>query len=270
MWHSLQSRPVQEILNIAAYKFVPIDDAEALRDALRIRTHALGLKGTVLLAPEGINLFVAGTAPEVRAFLQGLRADARFADLEAKESWSQAQPFRRMLVKRKREIIRMDHPAIQPAAGRAPGVDAPTLKRWLDQGHDDAGKPVALLDTRNAFEVDHGSFDGAIDWRIGKFTEFPKALERHREELSGKTVVSFCTGGIRCEKAAILMREAGVADVLQLEGGILKYFEQVGGAHYHGECFVFDGRETLAPDLSARASGASARAGEDPDIAIKR
>jgi UPF0176 protein len=83
-------------------------------------------------------------------------------------------------------------------------------------------------------------------------------------------VVSFCTGGIRCEKAAILMREEGVADVLQLEGGILKYFEQVGGAHYHGECFVFDGRETLAPDLSARASGASARASEDPDIAIKR
>ena len=261
---------MQEILNIAAYKFVRIDDGEALRGALRTRTHALGLKGTILIAPEGINLFLAGTAPEVRAFLEGLRADARFADLEAKESWSAAQPFRRMLVKQKREIIRMDHPAIQPAAGRAPGVDAPTLKRWLDQGHDDAGKPIALLDTRNAFEVDHGSFDGAIDWRIGKFTEFPKALHEHRDQLAGKTVVSFCTGGIRCEKAAILMREAGVADVLQLEGGILKYFEQVGGAHYHGECFVFDGREALAPDLSARAGGASARAPEDPDIAIKR
>jgi UPF0176 protein len=270
MWSSLQSRPVQEILNIAAYKFVQIDDGESLREALRERTHRLGLKGTILLAPEGINLFLAGTGPDVRSFLESLHSDARFTDLEAKESWSAAQPFRRMLVKLKREIIRMDHPAIQPAAGRAPGVDALTLKRWLDQGHDDAGKPIALLDTRNAFEIDEGSFDGAIDWHIGKFTEFPKALREHRDELAGKTVVSFCTGGIRCEKAAILMREAGVADVLQLEGGILKYFEQVGGAHYHGECFVFDGRETLAPDLSARASGASARASEDPDLAIKR
>ena len=270
MWLSLQSRPVQEILNIAAYKFVQIDDSEALRDTLRKNTHSLALKGTILLAPEGINLFLAGEKEAVHEFLRGLRADPRFADLETKESWSQAQPFRRMLVKLKREIIRMDHPAIQPAAGRAPGIDAPTLKRWLDQGHDDAGKPIALLDTRNAFEVDHGSFDGAIDWRIGKFTDFPKALAKHRDELAGKTVVSFCTGGIRCEKAAILMREEGVAGVLQLEGGILKYFEQVGGAHYHGECFVFDGREALAPDLSARSAGASARAADDPDIAIKR
>ena len=267
---SLQSRPVQEILNIAAYKFVGIADGADLREQLRARTHALALKGTILLAPEGINLFLAGEKDHVRSFLGELRADPRFADLEAKESWSQAQPFRRMLVKQKREIIRMDHPAIQPAAGRAPGVDAPTLKRWLDQGHDDAGKPLALLDTRNAFEVDHGSFDGAIDWRIGRFTEFPRALKQHAGELAGKTVVSFCTGGIRCEKAAILMREAGVADVLQLEGGILKYFEEVGGAHYHGECFVFDGRESLAPDLSARSNRASARAPEDPDLARKR
>jgi UPF0176 protein len=261
---------VQEILNIAAYKFVPIDDAAELREALREKTHALALKGTILIAPEGINLFLAGTVDSVHAFLAWLRADTRFSGLEAKESWSATQPFRRMLVKLKREIIRMDHPAIQPAAGRAPGVDAPTLKRWLDQGHDDAGKPVALLDTRNAFEVDYGTFEGAIDWRIHKFTEFPKALQKHRDELAGKTVVSFCTGGIRCEKAAILMREVGVADVLQLEGGILKYFEEVGASHYKGECFVFDGRESLSPDLKARASGVSARAAEDPDIGIKR
>ncbi len=261
---------MQEILNIAAYKFVAIDDAAVLREELRARAQSLDLMGTILLAPEGLNLFLAGSAGAVRGFVAGLRDDARFADLDTKESWSAAQPFRRMLVKVKREIIRMDHPAIQPAAGRAPGVDAPTLKRWLDQGHDDAGRAIVLLDTRNAFEVDHGSFDGAIDWRIGKFTEFPQALRDHRDQLAGKTVVSFCTGGIRCEKAAILMREAGVRDVLQLEGGILKYFEQVGGAHYHGDCFVFDGRRTLAPDLSATGSDASARAAEDPDLAIKQ
>jgi len=270
MGASLQFRLVQEILNIAAYKFVAIEDAARLREALRARTHALGLKGTILLAPEGINLFLAGAEASTRAFLESLRGDPRFADIEAKESWSAAQPFRRMLVKCKREIIRMDHPAIQPATGRAPGVDAPTLKRWLDQGHDDAGRPIALLDTRNAFEVDFGSFAGAIDWRIGKFTEFPEALARHRADLAGKTVVSFCTGGIRCEKAAILMRERGVEDVLQLDGGILKYFEQVGGAHYRGDCFVFDGREALSPALKARGGAASAWAAEDPDLALKR
>ena len=261
---------MQEILNIAAYKFVAIDDGPALCEDLRARAQALELMGTILVAPEGINMFLAGAADNVRAFLAHLRADARFADLEAKESWSAAQPFRRMLVKLKREIIRMDHPAIRPAAGRAPGVDAPTLKRWLDQGHDDQGREIALLDTRNAFEVDYGSFEGAIDWRIGKFTEFPPALRAHRASLAGKTVVSDCTGGIRCEKAALFMAEAGVDHVLQLEGGILKYFEEVGGAHYKGDCFVFDGREALAPDLSARSARASARASEDPDLAIKQ
>ncbi|MDP9902678.1 sulfurtransferase [Variovorax ginsengisoli] len=258
-----------QILNIAAYLFSAIEDPQTLRPVLLASAVARELKGTILLAPEGINMFLAGEADAVHAFLAELRADPRFADLETKESWSATQPFRRMLVKVKREIIRMDHPAIQPAAGRAPGVDAPTLKRWLDQGHDDAGQAIALLDTRNAFEVDHGTFEGAIDWRISKFTEFPPALLAHKDELAGKTVVSFCTGGIRCEKAAILMREAGIDNVLQLEGGILKYFEEIGGAHYRGDCFVFDGRRTLAPDLSATGSAASARAAEDPDLARK-
>jgi UPF0176 protein len=156
-----------------------------------------------------------------------------------------------MLVKVKREIIRMDCPTIQPAAGRAPAVAAATVKRWLDAGMDDNGRPVVTLDTRNDFEVDAGTFEGAIELRISKFTEFPHALQQHKAELEGKTVVSFCTGGIRCEKAAILMREAGLEHVFQLEGGILKYFEEVGGAHYRGDCFVFDERRTLAADLSA-------------------
>jgi UPF0176 protein len=157
-----------------------------------------------------------------------------------------------MLVKYKHEIIRMNHPAIQPVAGRAPALDAPTLKRWLDQGHDDAGRPVVTLDTRNAFEVDYGTFAGAIDWRIAKFSEFPAALQQHIADLQGKTVVSFCTGGIRCEKAALVMREAGLQDVWQLEGGILKYFEETGGAHFEGACFVFDEREALDPALKPK------------------
>ena len=179
-----------------------------------------------------------------------LQGDARFADIVPKESWSDKQPFKKMLVKVKREIIRMDHPTIRPVEGRAPAVAPATVKRWLDQGHDDQGQPVVTLDTRNAFEVAHGSFEGAIDWHLAKFSDFPSALQAHRGELEGKTVVSFCTGGIRCEKAALLMREAGLESVWQLDGGILRYFEDAGGAHFRGNCFVFDEREALDPALA--------------------
>ena len=242
---------MKDILNISAYKFVDIDDPQGLREPWLARAREDGLKGTILLSPEGINLFLAGPEAGVRAFVGFMRQDARFADIAPKESWSDTQPFQRMLVKCKREIIRMNHPTIRPAGGRAPSVRADTVKRWLDQGHDDEGRAVVTLDTRNAFEVDAGAFEGAIDWRISRFSEFPAAAQAHRAELEGKTVVSYCTGGIRCEKAAIYLREIGLESVYQLEGGILKYFEEVGGAHYRGDCFVFDERVALAPDLSA-------------------
>lgn len=241
---------MNNVLNVSAYRFVALPDAPALRERLAARAQALGLKGTILLAQEGINLFLAGAPASVRDFLDGLRADARFAGLQAKESWSQAVPFRRLLVKVKREIIRMNQPAVRPAAGRAPALGAATLKRWLDRGQDDAGRPVVLLDTRNAFEVDQGTFAGAVDWRLARFSDFPAALQRHGAELAGKTVVSFCTGGIRCEKAALVLREAGLESVWQLEGGILKYFEEAGSAHFVGECFVFDERQALTAELS--------------------
>jgi UPF0176 protein len=240
------------ILNISAYLFVGIADGERLRERLHGRALELQLKGTVLLAEEGINLFLAGPPEAVRAWVSTLRADARFAALEPKESWSATVPFKKLLVKVKPEIIRMNHPAIRPdRAERAPSVLPTTLARWLDQGHDDEGRPVVTLDTRNAFEVDYGTFDGAIDWRIAKFSEFPAAVQQHLDELRGKTVVSFCTGGIRCEKAAIYLQQQGLdGPVYQLEGGILKYFEQAGGAHYHGSCFVFDQREALDAGLA--------------------
>ena len=242
---------MNDVLNISCYHFVPLPDAHALRDRLEALALATGLKGTILLAEEGINFFLAGPAQAVRGLVAALRTDPRFATLAPKESWSDQVPFRKMRVKVKREIIRMDHPTIRPAAGRAPSVAPATLRRWLDQGHDDEGRPVVTLDTRNGFEVDAGAFEGAIDWRITKFTEFPPALRAHKADLVGKTVVSYCTGGIRCEKAAILMQEEGVERVYQLEGGILKYFEETDGAHYRGGCFVFDEREVLGQDLSA-------------------
>ena len=239
------------ILNVAAYRFVSLQGLPALRDRLHASAEARGLKGTVLLAEEGINFVLAGPEADLRDWLAALDTEPRFAGLDIKESVSERLPFRRLKVKIKREIIRMDRPTIRPEAGRAPSVDAVTLARWLDQGCDDEGRPVVTLDTRNAFEVDHGGFEGAIDWRLSKFTEFPQRLDAHLDILREKTVVSYCTGGIRCEKAALLMRERGLRHVYQLDGGVLQYFETVGTPHYRGGCFVFDEREVLDPDLRA-------------------
>ncbi|MEY3952300.1 MAG: hypothetical protein RL320_1102 [Pseudomonadota bacterium] len=237
------------ILNIAAYHFAEIQNPEAVRDTLAQRGEQLELLGTILVTPEGLNAFLAGPEAGVHAMLGELRSIPGFSALQAKESWSDSPPFKKLKVKLKREIIRMDHPTIRPAEGRAPAVDAQTLARWLDQGHDDQGRPVVMLDTRNDFEVDVGAFDDAIDWRIQKFTQFPDAVRTHADSLKGKTVVSYCTGGIRCEKAAIFMHDLGLTNVLQLEGGILKYFEETDGRHYHGSCFVFDERRALDPSL---------------------
>ena len=242
------------ILNASAYKFVALSNTVQWRESIRSQATGHALRGTVLLAEEGINLSVAGAESGVRGFLAWLGASEVFADLAIKESWCDAQPFGRLIVKIKPEIIRMNQPAIRPQAGRAPAVDARTLARWLDAGVDDDGRAVIMLDARNDFEVDAGRFTGALDWRLCKFSDFPSALREHRDELEGKTVVSYCTGGIRCEKAALLMRESGLADVLQLDGGILAYLAQVGGKHFDGHCFVFDERvmlnDTLIPTHS--------------------
>jgi UPF0176 protein len=239
------------ILNLSAYAFVALDRLPERRDALAQSALACGLKGTVLLAEEGINLFVAGAEAGARTWLAALRLEPRLAALDAKESWSDTLPFRHLRVKIKREIIRMNQAQVRPAEGRAPAVDGATLKRWLDAGHDDAGRELLLLDTRNGFEVDAGAFEGAIDWRLTKFSDFPAALAAHHTELEGRTVVSYCTGGIRCEKAALAMRAAGLEHVYQLDGGVLRYLEQLPDApHWQGRCFVFDQRETLGPDLA--------------------
>lgn len=245
------------ILNIAAYLFVAIDDADALALRLRERAEADALRGSVLVTPEGLNLFLAGEAVPLRGFLDWLRTDPRFASLYAKESWSETVPFARLKVKRKDEVIafRRGHASPLEAGERAPAVDPPTLQRWIAQGHDDAGKRLVLLDTRNREEFGFGTFKDALTLPIDNFTELPEALARHRDALRDATVVSFCTGGIRCEKAALWLRHDGMGNLLQLDGGILGYFEQVGGAGYDGRCFVFDERIALDPQLKPLADG---------------
>ena len=250
---------MKSVLNIAAYLFVTLESLDGLRQTLLNACNSRNLKGTVLLAHEGINLFLAGEEREMRNFLEYLRADSRFQPIEVKESWSDTQPFGRMLVKIKNEIIRMNHPAIAPENGRANFITAQKLREWLDRGTDDVGRPVVMVDTRNAFEVAYGTFNNALHFNIQKFTEFPEAISSQKEKLADKTLVSFCTGGIRCEKSGLYMREIGMEHTYQLDGGILKYFEEVGSAHYQGSCFVFDEREALEPSLDTIAKERSIR-----------
>lgn len=238
-------------LNISCYKFTPFETETlpALRERLLGICTAAGLKGTVLLGAEGINFFIAGLPDDVRALVAELRAVPGLADIAPKESWSSEQPFNRMLVKIKKEIIAFGVEGIDPARNPAPKLPPRTLKQWLDEG-----RPVTLLDTRNDYEVRLGTFKGAIDPRIDHFRQFPEVVRKLPEELKSQPVVMFCTGGIRCEKAGPFMVKEGYEQVFQLDGGILKYFEECGGAHYEGECFVFDRRVGVKPDLSESGS----------------
>jgi predicted sulfurtransferase len=238
-----QALAPQTYINLAFYKFVALDDLPGLRgriqDFCRLRT----LRGTILIAPEGINCTIAGPREDINAFRSFLDADPRFSSLPYKESISDHMPFTRMLVKIKKEIIAFGV-AVDPAGTRAPAVTAHELKRWLDEG-----RSLILLDTRNDYEVLSGKFAGAHELKIRTFRKFPEEAKNLPEEWKKKTVVSYCTGGIRCEKAAPLLKQYGFEDVYQLEGGILRYFEEVGGAHFEGECFVFDYRVGVDPAL---------------------
>lgn len=234
------------IVNIAAYKFAPMGELQPLRADLRLRCEQLGVLGTILLAPEGINLFLAGSRQSIDAIVAHLRSLPGLADLHTKESFSDSVPFKKMLVKLKREIITFRQPAIDPARYTSARLSPEQLKDWLD-----AGKPVLLLDTRNDYEVAHGTFAAAKTLPLNDFVNFPK----HLGDLPNDTpIVTFCTGGIRCEKAAPYLESLGLKNVYQLDGGILNYFEKVGGQHWAGACFVFDERVALRPDLSPISS----------------
>jgi UPF0176 protein len=243
MW-SVGSAGMSNYVNISVYKFTPLDDLAAWRERLLDVSRTAQLRGTILLSTEGINVFVAGTRANINTLLATLRTIPGLADLAPKESFSAEQPFGRMLVKIKKEIIAFGVAGVDPARRPSRKLSARTLKQWLDEG-----RPVTLLDTRNDYEVRKGTFRGAVVPRIDRFRDFPAAVQKLPEEMKERPVVMFCTGGIRCEKAGPYLEMAGFKNVHQLDGGILKYFEECGGAHYEGECFVFDQREGLDPAL---------------------
>lgn len=232
-------------LNAAFYCFAPLADLPRLREQWRPALEALGVKGTIILAPEGVNGFLAGSRSALEQALTLIREQPPLSCLEAKISESEQVPFDRLLLKLKPEIVTFRVPGSSPhEAPPAPRIQAEELAAWIEQKKD-----FVLLDTRNEYESRLGSFEGAHLPAIDHFVEFAAAAKELPESWKKKTVVSFCTGGIRCEKAAPYLQSLGFEKVLQLDGGILKYFEKVGGKGFRGECFVFDQRVALAPDL---------------------
>lgn len=231
-------------LNIAAYKFVELNQLANRRKSLCSRCRELGLRGTILLAPEGVNMFLAGEPGAVEEFLAEFQRQPEFADIEIKRSYSDRQPFRRLLVRLKKEIIAFGVDGIVPQQEASPKLSAEQLKEWLDEGRD-----FTLLDVRNDYEVEVGTFATATPAGIDHFRQFPEAVAQFPDSWKEKPLVMFCTGGIRCEKAGPFMQREGFQNIFQLDGGILRYFEECGGEHYQGDCFVFDHRVALDPHL---------------------
>ena len=245
--------PTARYLTAAFYLFVDLPDYAQRRTALLALCLQRQVKGLILLAPEGINSTIAGAPDDVRAVLAYLRADPVFASLVHKESWSDTAPFHRMKVRLKKEIVTMGVPGISPSSGAGTYV---LPEHWNDLISD---PEVVVVDTRNDYEVEIGTFAGALDPRIKTFSQLPEwaAQAPALQARGGKKpkVAMFCTGGIRCEKSTALLRAQGFEEVFHLEGGILKYLETVPQAQslWQGECFVFDERVSVGHGLQAGA-----------------
>lgn len=236
------------MLTVAAlYHFAKIPDPGAIRSPLLAMCQSLGVRGSLLLASEGVNGTIAGPRDAIETVLAQLRALPGFATLEHKESQAETQPFGRMKVKLKREIVTMGQPDVDPVARVGSYVAA---QDWNDLI---AQPDVALIDTRNDYEVGIGTFAGAVDPDIRTFRDFPAWWEAHKDAYRGKRIAMFCTGGIRCEKSTNYLLGQGVNEVFHLKGGILKYLEDVPAEQsmWNGECYVFDGRVSVGHGLVA-------------------
>ncbi len=236
---------MSNFLVAALYKFVTLDDHQALQEPILKTCEGHGIKGTLLLASEGINGTVAGTEEGIRALLAHLHAMPEFSDLNHKESWAEEMPFLRMKVRLKKEIVTMGVPGTDPQKIVGSYVKP---EDWNELILD---PDVVLVDTRNDYEVEIGTFKGAIDPKTTNFRDFPDWVQRNHNVLNKPKVAMFCTGGIRCEKSTAYMKEQGYDDVYHLEGGILKYLEEVPPAEsmWEGECFVFDSRVSIKHGL---------------------
>ena len=233
------------VLNIAGYKFEPLNDVEVLVPEFQSICDDLDLKGSVYLSPNGINFSLAGSEEAVQQYLYFIEQDKRFLDISLKKTYSETQPFRRMKVRQKKEIISLGRDDINPRELTGDYVTPQELYAMYENNED-----VIVLDTRNDYETRVGLFENAVDLQLDTFRDFPDAIEQLPEEYKDKQIVMYCTGGIRCEKASAVMLKAGFSDVKQLEGGVLDYFKETGGKYWNGDCFVFDERVALDTDLN--------------------
>ena len=233
------------VVNIAGYKFEPLDNPIDLVSTYQRKCDELLLKGSMLISKNGINFSLSGTQQAIDTIVAFLEEDKRFLNIPLKVTYSDEQPFRRMKVRLKREIISLGRKDINPRKLTGERISPQDLKNLLDNKED-----VLVLDTRNEYETRVGKFKNAIDLNLDTFRDFPKAIESLPEEYKDKQIVMYCTGGIRCEKASAVMIKAGFADVKQLEGGVLDYFKETGGAYWEGDCFVFDERVALDTKLN--------------------
>ena len=231
------------ILNIAAYKFINLAELEVLREKIYADLVDYSIQGTILLAPEGINLMLAADIKTIEYVKRYFASYAEFSDLIYKDTYSSEVPFEQFKIKIKSEIVPMGIENIKPEEFTGPVISPQQLKQWLDEDKD-----FILLDTRNDYEIELGTFVKAVDYNIHNFRDFSEAADQVPEIEKEKPVVMFCTGGIRCEKASPLLLKKGFKEVYQLEGGIINYFQKVGGAHYQGDCFVFDFRTAITPE----------------------
>ncbi|MBR0870508.1 rhodanese-related sulfurtransferase [Bradyrhizobium tropiciagri] len=246
-------------LKVAAfYQFAALPDFRALREPLRALAATLDLKGSVLLAPEGINGTIAGTSEGIDAFVSDLQHGPLFGgrldDLELKFSASARMPFGRLKVRLKKEIVTLGDATVDPSRQVGTYVAAADWNALI------ASPGTLVLDTRNAFEVAMGTFEGAVDPRIASFGQFKEFAADHLDPARHKKIAMFCTGGIRCEKASAYLLAQGFAEVYHLKGGILKYLEETAepDSRWRGECFVFDERVALGHGLRERTGESSA------------
>tara|TARA_B000000475_G_scaffold105918_1_gene86076 strand:- start:425 stop:1261 length:837 start_codon:yes stop_codon:yes gene_type:complete len=233
-----------EFLNVAGYKFEPLENLDSLIPEFQNKCDELGLKGSVYLSPNGINFSIAGTKKNIDTYIEFMEEDSRFRDIPLKKTFSETQPFRRMKVRLKKEIISLGRDDINPRELTGDYISPRELFEMYETKED-----VIVLDTRNEYETRVGLFENAVDLQLDTFRDFPSAIETLPEEYKDKQIVMYCTGGIRCEKASAVMMKAGFSDVKQLEGGVLDYFKETGGAYWNGDCFVFDERVALDKEL---------------------
>jgi len=229
-------------IHISGYLFTPLDDLANLQMNIKTICLSLSLKGTILLSTEGINIFVCGAPSDIKQFSSQL-SSLGFPPITFKESKSDNIPFKYMRVKIKTEIITFGIPT-KPSTHPAPSLPPETFNHWLSQE-----KEMLVLDTRNDYEVRLGKFKNAVDLNISHFRQFPAASQQILATNKDIPIITYCTGGIRCEKAALYLMSLGFKEVYQLEGGILNYFEKCAGVYFEGECFVFDKRMALNSQL---------------------